>query len=324
MAYTTPTDAERPILFRLCKQGASFTIWSQIYPYFDRWVQAFLDAAPLATDSETGGLALDDSDLRLLLNCRSAFAKALTRLRRGERDVFKWMGYGTGLGFFCEAFRAVEAWQALETRHQSWSPRCPLMETPSWPEIRARQTALVFASVNGGAALQERDLNMPAVIRDMREINGELDVGAPVFIALKSTANTLPSVPDPRDALLIKTGERVPCYGIWEPVKANLTKGPMRLFKKRVIPADGKFEIDGCMNYLHAGSPAPSIAFEGDGLSGEGRSTVWRLLWRDDRYVDGLIPEEEHEYIFCEPPVGSTNSAQQAQPTDGPTVGRGD
>lgn len=37
---------------------------------------------------------------------------------------------------------------------------------------------------------------------------------------------------------------------------------------------------------------------------GEGRDvvpTTWRLLWKDDRYLDGTIPEEEAGYVFNKP-----------------------
>jgi hypothetical protein len=52
----------------------------------------------------------------------------------------------------------------------------------------------------------------------------------------------------------------------------------------------------GSMNYFVVNSNASHI--------GEGRivePTTWRLLWKDDRYLDGTIPAEEAGYVFNEP-----------------------
>ncbi|BEV17366.1 hypothetical protein HBDW_41540 [Herbaspirillum sp. DW155] len=54
------------------------------------------------------------------------------------------------------------------------------------------------------------------------------------------------------------------------------------------------------MNYLHGGSPAPTTsAFIID--DSVDMDTTWRLLWRDDRYTNGSIPEEEKHYRFAQP-----------------------
>jgi hypothetical protein len=71
------------------------------------------------------------------------------------------------------------------------------------------------------------------------------------------------------------------------------------------------------MNYLHQGSVAPTIGFEGDDDRSEGRSTVWRLLWKDERYLDGTMPAEEQSYLFFKPSVGheaSTAAADKLEP----------
>jgi hypothetical protein len=108
----------------------------------------------------------------------------------------------------------------------------------------------------------------------------------------------LPPVPVPKEETLIKTGSVIPCSGIWEPVKAEMSSGFVGLFKRPMPSADQTYELDGCMNYLHGGSPAPTVAFEDDDVRQEGRPTVWRLLWEDDRYKDGKVSEVEHEYVF--------------------------
>jgi hypothetical protein len=80
---------------------------------------------------------------------------------------------------------------------------------------------------------------------------------------------TLPEVPVPTKEVTVRTGEPVPCYGIYEPLVT-----------------------DGCMNYLLEGAPAPK-AWDGDDV----RPAVWRLIWEDTRYVDGSVPDEEKLYF---------------------------
>jgi hypothetical protein len=75
------------------------------------------------------------------------------------------------------------------------------------------------------------------------------------------------------------------------------------LFKK----PQGPFTRVGTMNYLHGGSPAPlaeHIYFDSSdrhGYNYKEFNATWRLIWRDDRYEDGTIPEEEKSYIFVRP-----------------------
>ena len=85
----------------------------------------------------------------------------------------------------------------------------------------------------------------------------------------------LPSVPVPATEILVKTGENAPVFGIYEPQ----------------IP-------DGCMNYLLAGVPAPTM-WESDGTYATDRklSVIWRLIWEDTRYANGQIPPEESTYF---------------------------
>jgi hypothetical protein len=68
------------------------------------------------------------------------------------------------------------------------------------------------------------------------------------------------------------------------------------------------------MNYLHGGAIArqatqlfkvsvsdPNYYTAHNGFGFEVKDVTWRLLWRDDRYEDGTIPEEEKDYLFVEP-----------------------
>jgi hypothetical protein len=91
--YEMPTEAERPVLFRLIKQESSCTAWAFIQTYYEAWVQYAKDIQDLALDPNDGEPALNESEMRLFLLGHAAFVDALGKLRAGDRSVFKWMGY---------------------------------------------------------------------------------------------------------------------------------------------------------------------------------------------------------------------------------------
>jgi hypothetical protein len=114
----------------------------------------------------------------------------------------------------------------------------------------------------------------------------------------------LPPVPIAHPELLVKTGQIVPQYGIWEPVVVERQPGIFGRWRWPQAPPSGGRLVDGCMNYLHGGSAAPTIGFEEDGQRQEGRPTTWRLLWWDQRYGSEPVPEKEQHYTFVQPVPG--------------------
>ncbi|MDY7578245.1 Imm72 family immunity protein [Herbaspirillum sp. RTI4] len=85
----------------------------------------------------------------------------------------------------------------------------------------------------------------------------------------------LPEVPVPEKEVRIRTKETVPVSGIYEPQMK-----------------------DGCMNYLHAGTSAPTMELtDGTYVKGAPIAVTWKLLWQDTRYLDGVIPAEEAQYF---------------------------
>jgi len=106
----------------------------------------------------------------------------------------------------------------------------------------------------------------------------------------------VPEVPDPAESSLVRTGRVVEHSGIWEPVDAPAPK-IISLF--RPSSPKGPFPVAGTMAYLHGGTAAPNMA--SDGTRGKGEPATWRMLWRDDRYESGVVPEEEKHYVFLQP-----------------------
>jgi hypothetical protein len=99
---------------------------------------------------------------------------------------------------------------------------------------------------------------------------------------------TLPDVPIPAKEVLVRTGDPAPCFGIFE----------------AQVP-------DGCMSYLLEGVAVPPAVTidEKDGESYT-RPATWRLIWEDNRYLDGTIPDEEKDYF------PATETAAPAAPVE--------
>ncbi|MFZ1874256.1 MAG: Imm72 family immunity protein [Chania sp.] len=107
----------------------------------------------------------------------------------------------------------------------------------------------------------------------------------------------LPPVPE-RSDIIIKTGDPVPCDGIWEPVKIKYHH------KLLVIKTDiSGFKNLGAFNYFIRGMNAPLQVYFDDLLQdGYGyRDVHWRLIWEDTRYCDGIIPDESEYFLDDEP-----------------------
>lgn len=80
--------------------------------------------------------------------------------------------------------------------------------------------------------------------------------------------SVLPEVPESLEETLVRTDEEVPVFGIYEPqIK------------------------DGCMNYLLAGTLAPTYSML------HRRAVTWRLVWEDTRYLNGHVANEEDAYF---------------------------
>ena len=299
-----PTEVERIALFRLLQQTSSLSIWTTIGEYYKAWVDTSKFIHPLVQNAgRDGETAMMDSELQGILSGYAAFQGALAALQKGDKSVFKWLGYGSGGPYFCEAYREISSWRTRYWRAAEWT--LPLEDTPYWPKWDASFQDLTDAWDHGSQALERRHTDVPAAIQTMFDFRG-LDTDpegnrlppVPLWVALMQRVDTLPPVPQPEEETLIKTGAIIPCSGIWEPVKTDMSAGFVGLFKRPIPAPDGHYELDGCMNYLHGGSPAPTIAFEDDDIRQEGRPTVWRLLWEDNRYKEGHLPSVENEYVF--------------------------
>ncbi len=291
--FAPETEEERRQLFYWLKTASSYTAWERVGRYYKVWVDKFkllYDESQRHPDLEHGVL-MHTSDIVLVMSCYSFFEEALARLKKGNKRPFVWLGQ---TGHFSEALRPVDYWMEATRRGEGGDNEIKEMYSEHWPDVWAAREKLVEAWGDVGVVVQTRHIDMPAKVGHINDPS----TGFGLDKLCKFPPGDLPEVPVPTKTVLVKTGDIVPCFGIWEPVKADLSPGFVGLFKKPLPPPDGHFELDGCMNYLHQGSAAPTIDFDGDDPRNEGRPTVWRLLWEDTRYRDGVIPEEERDYPF--------------------------
>jgi len=118
---------------------------------------------------------------------------------------------------------------------------------------------------------------------------------------------SLSPVPD-RSDIIIKTGDPVPCDGIWEPVRIQYNH-------KLLVIKDGikGFKNLGAYNYFIRGMNAPLQVYYDVLLESDKemlipddpiryRDVHWRLVWEDTRYCDGIIPDES-EYFLDDSPA---------------------
>lgn len=101
------------------------------------------------------------------------------------------------------------------------------------------------------------------------------------------------------DVQAVVSGEAIPVTGIWQPEI-------LKPLDKKTLDLIGGTETY-CMNFLVQGREAPNMVPEaayalwkktGDGPAyGEDYPVRWRLIWRDDRYGDNGIPDEERNYL---------------------------
>jgi hypothetical protein len=301
MPYALPTDHERRALFAWLKQASSLAAWRRLYSFH----QAFLDSVQNVYEQEQRNIGtvptIPTDWYASILTSHDGFAAALSRLQHADRRCFAFLG---SRGHLSEGLLQVKWWQNMYAGSFSGRNGFTPADSPRWSEIEQPMHDCLAALSDIDVVLQERFTDMPAPIDAIAPYRSD-----PTSSLIKHwlAQPSLPPVPAITHELLVPTGSVLPCYGIWEPVRVGgqppqaASGAPVPLAESRNV--DGRL-LDGCMNYLLGDFAAPTIAFPEDDLRREGRSTTWRLVWRDERYGDNPIPEEEQDYVFVQPAPG--------------------
>jgi len=297
MSFRLPTEHERRAEFAALRRQSSLAAWTRVLELH----KVFVDAAEVAFHHGQRNPPADPSFaiyipvdwMSSVFQAHDALARAVDRLRGGDRGCFKFLG---APGHFSEGMQAIHWWDDMYGREiHMGGPIFPPARSPHWPAIEAAMQACMNAYFELEAVVEPRELDVPAKIESIDQLlDPRLTPSATIFRAFVAQPN-LPAVPVMNPPVLVPTGQSTPRTGIYEPVRTNAARSDIRDMVRRWLAREElKIEgIDGCMNYICRDSPAPTIAFPEDDLRKEGRGTMWRLVWADERYGSNGIPADE-------------------------------
>lgn len=302
------TEDDRKKLFWYLKRKTSYTAWKREADAFDKFATVFEKQVREEPIAKAGEFSLEDMDwqerYREILKCQVLYEKALAQLKQGDRSV--WLYNERGL--MDDARTISMNWYVELVNHGQQGDHFfdgKYVEAMTeaikdfYPTVY--DTGYLQPNMAGGRAPEWWGEAMECILNN-EAYPRRLDMGVTPskLAAYLKFPNPLPEVPVAQNEVLIRTGDDAPVFGIYEP----LVK-------------------DGCMNYLLQGVPAP---FHRD-AQGEKLSVTWKLIWEDDRYLDGHISNEEEAYFPPQPkpkaldtPVASdllSASTGQPCPKDG-------
>lgn len=295
-SYRPPDENERTIFFNYLKRATSLAAWERVLHRHEKVVETLSSMR-----RDAANITGDFVDRRLLadfLDCHRVLEKSVEKLRRGDKSCFRWPGASAR---FSAGLRKMRSISTHLDRVFQGEGKISLMEAPRWPELTLVLREC-FAAMNFCAGvLESQFLDVPAYLwgpeRDMTgRASNPLTVLAKELSHLPVPPNLAPDGP----VDVIRSGETVPCSGIWEPcILPHSAKGFLSLFRRqRFNYRDIVTNPEGCMNYLHEGGDAPKIAFPDDSYRREGKPICWYLLWADDRYGKKPVPSEESSYVY--------------------------
>jgi len=294
LTFPCPSDLERRQIFFWLKKTSSATAWRRIFRFYKDWAditeKSIQEADAQGWNEKT---TLPESDYVLILKSLAHCEEGVIRLEKGDKRVFKFDANGE----FAMASRILNHWLEIEHRIKTGDNGVDEAHTPFWHEFCQAMEQLANAWRESSVPILERRyLEDPAPITYNDWLKEEL---------IKTLfSDEIGLVPDPAENIFIKTHEVVPVSGIWEPIQGETKKSSLlTLFSKTPKPQP-PFIVLGSMNYLHGGSDAPQITLSNNNDSVD-LDTTWRLLWRDDRYLDGTLPTEELSYMFANPEITS-------------------
>jgi hypothetical protein len=258
--------------------------------FYEAWATSVEDSLRVADERGWGQeTSLPQLEYALILKSLAHCEEGVRRLAMGDKRVFKFDANGE----FAMAQRMLTHWEQMLDRIETGDNYIN-EHTPLWASFCKAVTLLCDAWRECGPhVLELRFFEDPARTAYGKWLQDELKT--------MSFPSQLAAVPDPIDNLFVRTGGMTPCSGIWEPIDvAKIPKTSLLSFFSRTPDPQPPFQICGAMNYLHGGSNAPQIKVETSDDNHE-FDTTWRLIWRDDRYLDGSIPAIEAQYVFTQP-----------------------
>lgn len=256
------TDDDRKKIFWYLKRKTSYTAWKREADAFDKFADLF--EKQVIEEPHADGLMEGTDWPRFypeILKAQVLYEQALKQLLNGDRTIFLY----NSLGLLRDASDIAQSWHREIVNNGPQGDH--FYDGKYVEEMKAAleeffrvsyDTGYLEPGMAGGSAPEL----WSTIWRD--------------DFAKMPIPKSLPDVPIPKTEVLIRSGEAVPVFGIYEPQ----TK-------------------DGCMNYLLAGVlPAPTLhGSDGTYMTEAKLSVTWRLIWEEDRYLNGSIPTEESDYF---------------------------
>ncbi|WP_343729596.1 Imm71 family immunity protein [Duganella sp.] len=241
-----PSELERQQIFYWLKKLSSLTAWRRIFEYYQAWAEVTEKSVRQADNNGIGDdTSLPLTEYALILKCLAHCEEGVILLSKGDKRIFKFDSNGE----FIMAMRMLTHWSQMLQRIELGENGIK-KGTPCWVDFCEALTALAEAwGECGPQILEARYLEDPAPTLYGQWLQNEL--------AKTPFPAQLAPVPDPVDNVFVRTGKQLPCSGIWEPV--GIPKPSILNLLTRPPKPQPPFAIQGCMNYLHAGSNAPKM-----------------------------------------------------------------
>ena len=312
------TNDERRQVFWLLKKYSSYTAWKALaeayYAFSDAWMVAMRTASDADIDEFNQGATRD------ILDGRIGFEKGMPRLKMGDRSVWR-RSRARSFASWGHLTRGMFQVGFVQRIHDPAEYVFDWMKNKD--DVLAKKSALLFWAARLGVVTERLEAQHPAPMSPydaLQTVHPDYGyaMNDPAYLNFPSA---LPDVPAPT-GIAVDTGDEVSVDGIYEPEWGDLESvSPTGLLGRLATAFVGKPSlIDppyaesgprrahlGCMNYLLANTSAPSYQ---DREPDQPMPVVWRLIWKDERYLDGVIPSEEAEYLAPE----AAPAADTAQP----------
>jgi hypothetical protein len=280
--FSMRDETTRRQVFWLLKRLTSYALWAKKRDDWEIFARAYEHALKAWPSGQHEPMPADN--LPRIHGILSAYNKGLAELRRGHRFVWR---RGEAFEQALTDYRVVAKY--LYPNANYWERG---IQEAAYPPMVEALNVLMRASeyVGEGAPCEvpARDDATAPIMAAGALLNPQAYVFSFYQLSFPVFPEVLPSVPKATGAV-IRTGDSVPLDGIWEPFTISRRK-VLGLF-----PIDaGSSENAGCFNYLVQGTRAPGITgpFNESGGFTEAIDVSWSLLWKDDRYASGSIPDQ--------------------------------
>jgi hypothetical protein len=284
-------DARRKV-FWLLKRLTSYTLWQRKCRGWEAFVEAYEDAIKHWTPEEVAYLGVDL--LPLAYDALARYKEGLESLARGYRFVWR-----AGQPLY-EAHHMTGTVFANFYGHPDYWERGTQLQP--FPEHIERLQKLMLAGrfhgdrspleISAHAAYRVAHWSSPRGLLDLTAYEqGFYSLPYPVF------PSDLPDPPAGNDAMVVSTGDSIPVDGIWEPVTASKEQ-----LLGLISTGNVQYAGWGCFNYFVEGVCAPRIGKFNDATKRVDQlETLWRLVWADDRYTDGIVGDESEYFLTPRP-----------------------